>query len=540
DYSQRFRHLFGIQNEQALELFYQTVSMKSVGNLTDFVRHHMLGKGTVTARIDELRQNFDNLNLAHLAIMKAKDQITRLLPLVKECDNYRTVNQDLKQLRNCRDHLSGYYAHHHVELLLQRITVLEQELSKIDQRLIKVKEELFQLKRQQTELERDIDDSGGRRLQQIEDIIGSLAVERDKKRGCNSSFQQQLKELDRPPVLSEDDFYTNITDLESLLKILEGDIAELKNSFITASVDLQAIKGQVEQLEAELESLRSRRSNIPLRNLQLRQAMLDVLGVDAAQLPFVGELLQVDEGEAAWEGAIERVLHNFGLSLLVPESLYEQVNVYVERTRLKGRIVYYKVNDQPQKRSEEPATDALCRKVKIRGDSPFYSWLESALVERFNYICCEQLETFRRQPKAITLNGQIKAAGQRHEKDDRRSLQDRSRYILGWSNEEKISVLEQQKKGLEHQGQQLAEQINTLHQQEDEYTSKRDTVRDLQLFTTYDEIAWEPVAQRIQELAEEKEQIEKSSDRLKELRYQLTLAEEKLEAEKIVFRTGGA
>ena len=37
-----FRRRFGIENDQALELFHQTVSMKSVGNLTDFVRNHML------------------------------------------------------------------------------------------------------------------------------------------------------------------------------------------------------------------------------------------------------------------------------------------------------------------------------------------------------------------------------------------------------------------------------------------------------------------------------------------------------------------
>jgi len=41
-YGAWFRRRFGIDNEQALELFHQTVSMKSVGNLTDFVREHML------------------------------------------------------------------------------------------------------------------------------------------------------------------------------------------------------------------------------------------------------------------------------------------------------------------------------------------------------------------------------------------------------------------------------------------------------------------------------------------------------------------
>ena len=41
-YGSAYRHRFGIENEQAMDLFHQTISMKSVGNLTDFVREHML------------------------------------------------------------------------------------------------------------------------------------------------------------------------------------------------------------------------------------------------------------------------------------------------------------------------------------------------------------------------------------------------------------------------------------------------------------------------------------------------------------------
>ncbi len=50
-YGAWFRRRFGIDNEQALELFHQTVSMKSVGNLTDFVRSHMLEPFDVAPRI---------------------------------------------------------------------------------------------------------------------------------------------------------------------------------------------------------------------------------------------------------------------------------------------------------------------------------------------------------------------------------------------------------------------------------------------------------------------------------------------------------
>ena len=38
---------------------------------------------------------------------------------------------------------------------------------------------------------------------------------------------------------------------------------------------------------------------------------------------------------------------------------------------------------------------------------------------------------FRRYPKALTINGQLKGGGGRHEKDDRKELTDRSSYRPG-------------------------------------------------------------------------------------------------------------
>ncbi len=77
-YGAWFRRRFGIEHEQALELFHQTVSMKSVGNLTDFVRSHMLEPFDVGSRIEALIRHFDDLDRAHQAVLKAKRQVDLL------------------------------------------------------------------------------------------------------------------------------------------------------------------------------------------------------------------------------------------------------------------------------------------------------------------------------------------------------------------------------------------------------------------------------------------------------------------------------
>jgi uncharacterized protein YPO0396 len=98
-YGAWFRRRFGIDNEQALELFHQTVSMKSVGNLTDFVRSHMLEPFDVAPRITALIGHFDDLSRAHAAVLRAKRQVELLLPLVADSwAAYGELTQKIEEL----------------------------------------------------------------------------------------------------------------------------------------------------------------------------------------------------------------------------------------------------------------------------------------------------------------------------------------------------------------------------------------------------------------------------------------------------------
>lgn len=62
---------------------------------------------------------------------------------------------------------------------------------------------------------------------------------------------------------------------------------------------------------------------------------------------------------------------------------------------------------------------SLVRKLSVQPDSPFYVLIENELAHRFDYACCNSMNTFRREQRAITRNGQIKSGGERHEMDDR-------------------------------------------------------------------------------------------------------------------------
>ena len=80
DYGKDFRRRLGIESEQAMELFHQTVSMKSVGNLNDFVRSHMLEPFDAASWTDRLVAHFEDLTRAHEAVRRAQAQLAELAP----------------------------------------------------------------------------------------------------------------------------------------------------------------------------------------------------------------------------------------------------------------------------------------------------------------------------------------------------------------------------------------------------------------------------------------------------------------------------
>src|SRR5439155_22004789 len=87
-YSTSFRRRLGIRSEQALELFHQTVSMRSVGNLNAFVRDHMLEPSDATARVREIIGHCDDLTKAHEAVKRAREQLEALDPIVVTARRY--------------------------------------------------------------------------------------------------------------------------------------------------------------------------------------------------------------------------------------------------------------------------------------------------------------------------------------------------------------------------------------------------------------------------------------------------------------------
>jgi len=528
-YAASFRRRFGIENDQALDLFHQTVSMKSVGNLTDFVRQHMLEAFPVEDRIDALVLHFDDLNRAHEAVLKAKSQIARLAPISDDCQQHETVSAAVQSLRNCRNALHTWFAQHKTALLDKRLANLHGELAKLEARIATGMEERRAQHASRDELKRAIAEHGGDRIERIKAEIAQKQSEKEARSRRGEQYARLAAAVGMQAPANQDAFQSNRRAVADGLQAIATRQARVQNDLTEVSVDLRELKEEHGETERELASLRARRSNIPSRILAIRTSLCRALELDDESLPFVGELIQVRPEEHAWEGAIERLMHNFGLSLLVPDADYARVSHWVDRTQLGERLVYYRVlAKRAADISSSPA--AVLHKLAIKPDSGFYPWLEAEIARRFDHVCCDTLEQFRHEKQAITRAGQLKTSGGRHEKDDRHRLDDRSRYVLGWSNEAKLAALDAKREVLEARMQDIALRLAGLQAELQSLQERSAHLNQLSAFQDFRELDWRPLLGEIERLDSERRQLEEASDVLRALEAQLAELETRMAA----------
>ena len=523
EYSHQFRRLVKIQSEQALNLFYQTVSMKSVGNLTSFVRSHMLESSGVDEKIDELCHNFNELNHAHNTVLRAKRQMEMLKPIISDASKYQLNLKAKNGKEKLRELLSSYFAKNRVELIEQRLKSLGIEKQKSHSKITHNTQGLEELEERRFELKDELNRSGGDKIIGLSKEIVRFDRLRDSKKQVHSNYHNFSKKLGLPSVSSEHTFLTNLESVQEQMESIESQKEELNQQIREQEHEISQEKHHQEEIASEVSFLQKRKSNIPKQSSDIRDRIAKELQIT---MPFVGELLRVND--KAWEGAIERVLRPFALSLLVDESDYSSVSKYIDKTNLKGRIVYLKISKSKKSSLPPLVENSLVEKVEIHHNTPFYEWLEEELYRRFDYSCVETLTEFRRFKKALTKNGQIKSSLIRHEKDDRFRINDQRQFVLGWENQEKLLTLKSDLKRVEESIAQLKKRLKVVTSKAKKIESLRDTLRDLLHFDSFEMIDWYSIAKKIEELKRQKEEIEKSSDIIKTLEKALKEVENQL------------
>jgi uncharacterized protein YPO0396 len=396
----------------------------------------MLEPFDVAPRIEALLHHFDDLNRAHEAVLKAKRQVALLSPLVADGEQHAVLVAKIEDLRACREALKAYFAGLKLGLLDKRLAGLAEDWRRQDAQLRRIDEQRLAQRAEEGEVKRSIAENGGDRLERLAADIHRLELERQARARKAQRYGELVGAIGEQAAPDEAGFLDQCQRFAALAEAARERDASLQNDLTELSVSMRQGRQEHDELAAEINSLKARRSNVPAAQVAMRSALCQALGFAEETMPFAGELLQVRDDERDWEGAGERLLHNFGLSLLIPDEDYTPVAEWVDRTHLRGRLVYFRVRKTRIKTTpgDLPSLhrDSLVRKLSIKPDSPHYDWLEGELGAALRpCACCADLDRFRRERKAVTRTGQVKGGEERHEKDDRHRLDDRTATCSG-------------------------------------------------------------------------------------------------------------
>lgn len=526
-YEEKMLLVFGMRSDKALTLFNQIVGVKVLNDLDSFIRDNMLEERDAEEKYKELRENFQNLMDAKTNIEKTKEQIRQLEPIDRLAEDVLLIEKSIKEQQSEKDIISYWFAVRTVKLCQEHLERCNSELRQLDDTIKANNAEKGRLDETKSNLEVAINsDSVGQQIKDIEKEIQNLKERFEERKEKEEKYNTLIHKLELPQGVDSSTFQSNKATAQkqkvALQELLDNELAERKRHLQNEKEDIEAnIKSHVNTIKY----LSEHNNNISGRVAEIRDEIIQHIGATADEIPFIGELIRLKDDEREWESAIERILHNFALRLIVPEKYYRKVNEYVNNHNLRGRIVYQRYNYDAALRefvNRHTQDNSLLNKIEFKPNAQYIDWLVDRLYSEFNYTCVDTLEDFNHiDEKAVTKEGLIKAKGGKHEKDDRPENSRREHYVLGWDNREKIAAIKKEYENLCRQVKTKNNEIKELDNKRKETEERKETFSRLLDFEKFDDIDWQSYSVRINEKKEEKKKLESTNDRVKTLQEQL-------------------
>lgn len=526
-YAERFRRLLGIEHEMALRLLQKTQSAKNLGDLNLFLREFMLDPPDTFDVADRLVKEFGELDQAHQSVVTARLQIEMLKPARELFEERSKLNDQNLALVRVQNDLEPFTEQLRCKLLGERAADLNLKVQQVGAVIEQKESQLLSEKEQLSILEQRHQEMGGGLIVRLKNERLQSEQSKSDKLAKLSQVQQACGALAWNTPSSVEAFVAIVSDARELLSNWQSRGEVMQQKLVDARSLKRTLEESLMDCRRELESLKRQPSNIPSQMLRLRKQICAALGIHEDSLPFVGELIEVRQEEAPWRGAIERVLHGFALSVLVEERHYNALTNYVNSTNLGMRLVYFKTTSATPRAERTIQLNSLVSKLTLKGHacSP---WLNAELVDRFNFDCVSSPQALRASERpAVTIEGLIKSNKVRHEKDDRRDINDKRFWVLGFDNRAKLAVFEEE----EHQ---LATQLTKVDAEIEAINSENKKLgADALRWQTLANLAWHdvdasPFIERIRDLDEQIRQLESDNSTLQSLSEQMAKRRKKV------------
>ncbi|WP_159622109.1 ATP-binding protein [Ruania rhizosphaerae] len=193
------------------------------------------------------------------------------------------------------------------------------------------------------------------------------------------------------------------------------------------------IDQELRELEAEAAQAGEHDGAIPTPQHEARLLLAEAAGLELADLPFVGELIEVRTEFEPWREAFNLALGGFATTLLIDQAHLDRFRRAIDSVPTRVRLRYEGVHTgSPRLPELDPRR--MPGRLEFR-ESPFTGWLQDRLDQRFGFLCVDTAAELTRHDMAMTISGQIsQGARGAHGGHGRRN-------VLGFSNHRRLDEL---------------------------------------------------------------------------------------------------
>ncbi|MCF1369260.1 hypothetical protein LH704_21130 [Burkholderia cenocepacia] len=511
-FRERFKARLGIDHDLALRLLHRTQSSKNLGDINAFMRDNMLDEPQTFSLAKALCEDFNTLAAAHQDVVEARKQRDLLNLARSHHEQYQEHHAGVARFDELLAQLDHHREYLQYTLRGRRVGELKIALEGLHQSVDALARKADD---QQTELQRLMTQRAGMNDGNVAGLQSQLASRETQLklvRRARVRVSIWLQTLGWPEPQDAGHFGECVGRAGVLRDRGPGEEGEAKAEELRQK-RFEAER-QLKELLADAASLEQRKSNLPRELVNVRDQIALALNLDPASLPFGGELLEVPEKFRRWQGALERLLAPLTRSFLVPEEHYPGVVNWLELNHTGQHVLYLRM--RPHQKRFDNGPKAPGRMLDSSTDE-YGGWLRDEIAAHYGeFVCAETADEFRNSPRAISLHGQIKRGGARHEKNDRTRLDERRGWAIGFSNEQKklelLDEIHAQQKVESEASRELAELQATQNKEREK----------LNAATELTQVVWEDiddvsVADEVQRLLNQIDEAQRSHPEIQEL-----------------------
>jgi uncharacterized protein YPO0396 len=453
-YLARIRDFFEVR-ENAFNLLNRAAGLKQLNSIDEIFRDLVLDDTSQFDRALDVANSFDDLTAIYEELEVARRQLATLEPVKTQWQKYRQADATLQQQKQLSDSLPVWFAQQAYAKWKAEGQRLGEALHTLAAELQDAEEQHQHLGQQRDDLMARYLNLGGKDLQAREQLVDALQATLNGLQRAADLYLTRIRVLQLDETLSREALQNNQQQIRQQSQRLEQTLEQAQKASYSAGVTANASQQQLQMLQDELaETRRSPGSNIASHFRHFRTELADHLQLDADALPFVAELVQIKDSEAAWRGAIERAIGSQRLRILVPARYMRDALSWVNQRNNRLHVRLYEVPEDivPARFMDDGFTHKLDYKPHPCREAVKY------LLAGIDLHCVDSAAALHHTEHALTREGMMSGKARFFEKQDQKSLGDD--WLTGFDNRDRLDKLRRDLSNseTEHRSHQAAEE----------------------------------------------------------------------------------